>query len=258
MPEPGISVLVADDERPARRRLLDLLRQEPGIASVREASDGQMTVELIRSYRPDMLFLDVKMPELDGLGVIDTVGIPAMPLTIFVTAYDEHARRAFEANALDYLLKPYSDTRFRSAMSRARARLDERGLREFAERVRQMLAPEAVTGPPLERIVIKGRGTTRFLDVTEVECIEAAGVYVVLHTGGKELLHRSSLTDIEAKLDPRHFVRIHRSAIVNLARVTHLEAISHGEFEVVLKSGRRVRLSRTYRGPVEQRLRQSL
>jgi two-component system LytT family response regulator len=258
MPEPGISVLVADDERPARRRLLDLLRQEPGIASVREASDGQMTVALIRSCRPDILFLDVKMPELDGLGVIDTLGIAAMPLTIFVTAYDEHAIRAFEANALDYLLKPYSDARFRSTMSRARARLDERGLREFAERVRQVLTPEVINGPPLDRIVIKGRGTTRFLDVTEVECIEAAGMYVVLHSGGKEVMHRCSLSDIETRLDPRHFIRIHRSAIVNLARVAHLEPISHGEFEVVLKSGKRVRLSRTYRGPVEQRLGQSL
>ena len=115
-----------------------------------------------------------------------------------------------------------------------------------------------VNGPPLERIVIKGRGTTRFLDVTEVECVEAAGMYVVLHTGGKELLYRSSLTDIEGKLDPRHFIRIHRSAIVNLARVAYLEPISHGEFKVVLKSGKRVRLSRSYRGPIEQRLRQSL
>ena len=104
-----MGVLVADDERPARRRLLDLLRQEPGITSVWEATDGQMTVDLIRSCQPDIVFLDVKMPELDGLGVIETIGIPAMPLTIFVTAYDEHAIRAFEANALDYLLKPYSD-----------------------------------------------------------------------------------------------------------------------------------------------------
>lgn len=258
MPDGSMRVLVADDEKPARRRLLDLLRQEPGIGSVWEASDGQMTVDLIRNCQPDIVFLDVKMPELDGLGVIDRVGIPAMPLTIFVTAYDEHAIRAFEANALDYLLKPYSDARFRSAMSRARARLDDRGLREFAERVRRILTPGIVDGAPLQRIVIKGRGTTRFLDVTEVECIEAAGVYVVLHAGGKELLHRSSLTDIEGKLDAQHFIRIHRSAIVNLAHVAHLEPISHGEFEVVLKSGKRVRLSRTYRGPLEQRLGQSL
>ena len=258
MPEQSVGVLVADDEKPARRRLLDLLRQEPGITSVWEATDGEMAVEMIHSCRPDIVFLDVKMPELDGLGVIDRVGIAAMPLTIFVTAYDEHAIRAFEANALDYLLKPYSDPRFRSAMSRARSRLDDRGLREFAARVKQMLTTEVVNGPPLERIVVKGRGTTRFLDVTEVECIEAAGMYVVLRTGGKELLHRSSLTDIEAKLDPRHFIRIHRSAIVNLAHVAHLEAISHGEFEVVLKSGKRVRLSRSYRGAVEERLRQSL
>ena len=257
MPERAMGVLVADDERPARRRLLDQLRQEPGITSVWEATDGEATVDLIHSCRPDILFLDVKMPELDGLGVIEAIGIPAMPLTIFVTAYDEHAIRAFEANALDYLLKPYSDQRFRSAMSRARARLDEPGLREFAERVRQMITRD-VNGTPLERIVIKGRCTTRFLDVSEVECIEAAGMYVVLHTGGKELLYRSSLTDIEGKLDPRHFIRIHRSAIVNLARVAYLEPISHGEFKVVLKSGKRVRLSRSYRGPVEQRLRQSL
>ena len=258
MPERAVGVLVADDEKPARRRLLDLLRQEPDITSVWEATDGQMTVDRIRSYRPDIVFLDVKMPELDGLGVIDRVGIPAMPLTVFVTAYDEHAIRAFEANALDYLLKPYSDARFQLALSRARERLNDRGHREFAERVRRMLTPDMVNAPPLDRIVIKGRGTTRFLDVAEVECIEAAGMYVVLHTGGKELLHRSSLAEIEAKLDSRHFIRIHRSAIVNLARIAHLEPMSHGEFEVVLKSGKRVRLSRTYRGPVEQRLRQSL
>jgi len=258
MPERAMGVLVADDEGPARRRLLDLLRQESDIASVWEATDGQMAVNLINSYHPDLVFLDVKMPELDGLGVIDAVGIAAMPLTIFVTAYDQHAIRAFEANALDYLLKPYGDQRFRSAMDRARARLDDRGLREFAEKMKQMLTPELVNGPPLERLVIKSGGTTRFLEVTEVECIEAAGMYVSLHTCGKQLLYRSSLTDIEAKLDPRRFIRIHRSAIVNIARVAHLEPISHGEFEVVLKSGKRVRLSRTYRGPVEQRLGQSL
>ncbi len=254
MPERATRVVVADDERPARRRLLDLLRQEQGIGSIWEAADGRMAVDLIHSCRPDLVFLDVKMPELDGLGVIEAVGIAAMPLTIFVTAYDQHAIRAFEANALDYLLKPYGDERFRSAMERARARLDERGLREFAERVKQMLAPEAVKSPPIERLVIKSGGTTRFLEAKELECIEAAGMYVALHTGGKQLLYRSSLTDIEAKLDPRHFIRVHRSAIVNLARVAHLEPISHGDFEVVLKSGKRVRLSRTYRGMVEQRL----
>ena len=258
MPERAIGVLVADDEKPARRRLLDLLRREPGIASVWEATDGKAAIDLIRSCQPDIVFLDVKMPEMDGLRVIETIGIASMPLTIFVTAYDEHAIRAFEANALDYLLKPYSDQRFRSAMDRARARLDDQGLREFGARVKRMLTPDLVNGPPLDRIVVKGRGTTRFLDVAEVECIVAAGVYVVLHSGGKELLHRSSLTDIETKLDPRHFVRVHRSTIVNLSRVAHLEPISHGEFEVVLKSGKRVRMSRTYRGPLEQRLRQSL
>src|ERR1700746_3308206 len=205
----NIKVLVVDDEAPARQRLLDLLRRDAQIGTILEACNGEDAVELIEDHHPELVFLDVQMPELDGLGVIETIGVAEMPLTIFVTAYDQHAIRAFEANALDYLLKPYSDERFRSAMTRAGARLDDRGIREFAERVKQMLTPEVVNGPPLERLVIKGRGTTRLPEVMYVECIEASGMYVVLHTGGKELLHRSSLTDLETKLDPRHFIRIH-------------------------------------------------
>src|SRR6266581_6776565 len=138
----GLCVLVADDEAPARQRIIDLLRRDSQGAAIIEASDGLSAVAIIQDRRPDLVFLDVQMPELNGLEVIAEVGAERMPLTVFVTAYDEHAIRAFEANALDYLLKPYSDARFRSAMSRARARLDDRGLREFAERVKQMLTPD--------------------------------------------------------------------------------------------------------------------
>lgn len=251
-----IRVLVVDDEAPARQRVMDLLRRESGIGSIHEASDGQMAVAAIRTLKPEVVFLDVQMPELDGLGVIRDVGAAGMPLTVFVTAFDQHAVSAFESNALDYLLKPYSDERFEATMVRVRARLDERGMREFGESVLRMIQPGAEA--PMDKLVVKAGGVTRFLSTATVEWIEAAGVYVTLHAEGKEILHRASLTELEARLDARVFARIHRSAIVNLERVSHLEAATHGEFEVVMKSGARVKLSRTYRAQLEQRLGQSL
>lgn len=250
-------VLVVDDEAPARQRLIDLLRNEANL-SLSEATDGLAAVEAIQGSRPDLVFLDVQMPELDGLGVIEAVGADQMPLTVFVTAFDQHAIKAFEANALDYLLKPFSDERFEATMSRVRTRFDERGIRDFADRVMRMASSVPAAPRPLERLVVKAGGTTRFLRVSDLDWIEAAGVYVTLHTGGKEILYRAALSDLEAKLDPRHFIRIHRSAIVNLERILQLEPISHGEFEVVMKNGSRVRLSRTYRSQLEERLGQSL
>jgi len=255
------TILVVDDEAPARQRIIDLLRRENGanMEAVHEASDGLQAVEAIRSLQPDLVFLDVQMPELDGLAVVEEVGPERMPLTVFVTAFDRHAVAAFEANALDYLLKPFSDERFEAAMARVRVRQDERKLGEFAERVMRMIgSPSAPVSTYLDRLVIKGSGATRFLSVAEIDWIEGAGVYVTIHTGGKEILHRSSLTDLESRLDPRTFIRIHRSTIVNIERVTHLEPASHGEFEVVLKSGARVKLSRTYRANLELRLGQPL
>jgi two-component system LytT family response regulator len=234
-------VLVVDDEEAARQRILDLLKREPDIGAIDEATDGRMAVEAISSRRPDLVFLDVQMPEVDGLGVIDAVGASAMPLTVFVTAFDRHAIQAFEANALDYLLKPFSD---------------ERGMREFGQRMIRMFSPTG--SEPLDRLVVKGGGRTRFLPVSELDWVEAAGVYVTLHAGGRKTLHRTSLTELESRLDARTFIRIHRSAIVNIERISHLEPVSHGEFEVVLKNGARLRLSRTYRAHLEQRLGQPL
>jgi two-component system LytT family response regulator len=259
MSERAIRVLVADDEEPARRRILDLLRRVPGIGAVTEAADGRTAVERIASASPDLVFLDVQMPELDGLGVLDAVGsAPDAPLVVFVTAYDRHAIRAFEADALDYLLKPFSDERFEATMARARSRLDERGARTLGKHLAEWIGGTSGRGPHLDRLVVKSGGRVRFVDVADLDWIEAAGAYVSLHAGGQEVVHRASLTALEARLDPRRFVRIHRSAIVNVDRIQHLEAASHGEFEVVLRSGDRLRLSRTHRPRLEERLGQSL
>jgi two-component system, LytTR family, response regulator len=253
-----IRVLVVDDEAPARQRLVDLLRKDAQIHSIVEAENGLSAVDAIQRERPDLVFLDVQMPELDGLGVIDAVGAEQMPLTVFVTAYDQHAIRAFEANALDYLLKPFSDERYEATMARVRARVDGRSIREFGQRVLRMVSTAPASDRLLDRLVVKSGGTTRFIRVVDIDWIEAAGVYVNLHVRDKELLYRAALNDLAARLDPMRFVRVHRSAIVNIDSIVQLEPISHGEFEVVLKNGSRSRVSRTYRAQLEKRLGQTL
>jgi two-component system, LytTR family, response regulator len=254
----GIRILVVDDEAPARQRLTDLLEKDAQVASVLEAANGKAAVELIERRVFDLVFLDVQMPELDGLQVIESVGAAAMPLTVFVTAYDQHAIRAFEANALDYLLKPFSDERFEAALGRAKVRHEEHRLREFGHSVLRMLATRPQPGRYLDRLVVKGSGTTRFIRVADIDWIEGAGVYANLHIAGKELLYRSGLNELADYLDPMRFVRVHRSAIVNIDSILELQPISHGEFELVLRDGHRSRVSRTYRTQLEKRLGQSL
>ncbi len=188
----GLCVLVADDETPARQRITDVLRRDSQIAAILESSDGRSAVEIIQKRRPDLVFLDVQMPELNGLEVIAEVGADRMPLTVFVTAYDEHAIRAFEANALDYLLKPFSDERFEATMARVRLRMDERSVHEFGRRILRMISA-APAKDLLDRLVVKSGGSTRFVRVADIDWIEAAGVYVNLHVGGKELLYRAAL-----------------------------------------------------------------
>jgi two-component system LytT family response regulator len=260
MPQPaeGLRVLVVDDEAPARQRLVDLLRKDPQVGSILEAANGKAAVEIIGREALDLVFLDVQMPELDGLQVIENVGAAAMPLTVFVTAYDKHAIRAFEANALDYLLKPFSDERWEAALARAKTRHDERSLREFGRNALRMLAARSEGGHYLDRLVVKRGGTTRFIRVADIDWIEGAGVYVNLHVAGKEFLYRSTLNELAGHLDPLRFIRVHRSAIVNIDSILQLQPISHGEFEIVLKDGHRSRLSRTYRRQLEKRLGQSL
>ena len=258
-PAEPIRVLVVDDEAPARQRLIDLLDKDPQVGRVLQAANGKTAVEIIAREALDLVFLDVQMPELDGLQVVETVGATAMPLTIFVTAYDKHAIGAFEANALDYLLKPFSDERWEAALTRVKARRHERSLHDFAHRVLCMLEMRAHASRYIDRLAVKGSGgTTRFIRVTQIDWIEGAGVYVNLHASGKELLYRSTLNDLASHLDPARFVRIHRSTIVNIDSIVELKPIAHGEFELLLKDGHRSRVSRTYRIGLEKCLGQSL
>jgi len=261
MPLPAseaLCVLVVDDEMPARQRIIDLLRSHSRGVAIIEACDGLSAVQIIQDRRPDLVFLDVQMPELNGLEVIAEVGAASMPLTVFVTAYDQHAIRAFEANTLDYLLKPFSDERFEATMARVSIRMDERSVREFGRSILRLISAGPAADLPLDRLVVKSGGSTRFVRAADIDWIEAAGVYANLHVGGKELLYRAALSELAERLDPLRFVRIHRSAIVNIESILHLEPISHGEFEVILKDGSRSRISRSYRAQLEKRLGQSL
>jgi two-component system, LytTR family, response regulator len=246
----ALDVLIVDDEAPGRQRLRELLARDPSVASVCEAANGEAAVEHIRTRRPHLVFLDVQMPTLDGLQVVASIGAGRMPFTVFVTAYDRHAVSAFDANAVDYLLKPFSDERFEVAMAKVRARAGSASPQNL----------EALLGTrkPLERLVVRQGEAARLLPCGDIDWIEAAGVYVNLHTREREWLHRAPLSQLEAQLDPGRFVRIHRSTIVNLERIERLEGLSHGEFEVVLKTGTRLKLSRSFRPLLEARLGQSL
>jgi two-component system, LytTR family, response regulator len=253
-----IRVLVVDDEPPARQRLTDLLSRDSHVAAVLEASDGLAAIRTIESEHLDLVFLDVQMPELDGLAVLEAVGPAQMPLTVFVTAYDQHAIRAFEANALDYLLKPFSDERLEATLQRARMRLAERKAGQFGQSMLHMMSAIPRGERYLDRLILKSAGATHFVRVADVDWIEAAGVYVNLHVAGKALLYRAALNQLTARLDPARFVRVHRSATVNIDSIVRLEPVSHGEFDVILKDGRQTRVSRTYRAALERRLGQAL
>ncbi|MBV8859553.1 MAG: response regulator transcription factor [Acidobacteria bacterium] len=262
-----VRALVVDDERPARQRLLDLLERQPDVSAAGECASGDEAVRLIRESRPELLFLDIQMPGLNGFDVIARVGAAHMPVTVFVTAYDQYAVRAFEASAIDYLLKPYSDERFGQCLARALAYIrtqkreeQSRRLLSLLERAEQPAALHAGAAPArhLERLLVKVGGRTIFLPTQDIDWIEAAGVYVQLHVGAKKYLHRASLGELEARLDPERFTRIHRSTIVNVLNVKELHPHSHGDYLMILKDGTRLKLSRSYRPNVESCLRQSL
>lgn len=257
-PVEPIAVLIVDDEAPARQRIADLLRRNEDAYSVREAGDGETAVQMILRNKPDLVLLDVQMPERNGLEVIQEVGPENMPFTVFVTAYDQHAIQAFEANALDYLLKPFSDERFESMLARVKERRDDLLLSQFGRNVGRALAMQTPSVQYLDRFAIKANDVTRFVRVKDVDCVEAAGAYVTLHASGKEFVYRASLSDLAQSLDPQRFVRIHRSALVNVESIVQLETLSHGEFEVLLKGGTHHRVSRTYRNALESRFGQKL
>jgi two-component system, LytTR family, response regulator len=256
-----VRTIVVDDEKPARVRLLELLQREPDMEVVGTASDGREAVAMVRASRPDLVFLDVQMPRLDGFGVLQELGPDGLPVVIFVTAYDKYAIQAFDAHAIDYLLKPFSDERFESAMKRARKYLGTTEAREHAGQLTAATEERRSVNRRsgfLERLVLKTSTAVMFIDVDDLDWIEAAGVYVHLHVGSKTYLYRSSVTHLLQRLDPRQFVRVHRSAAVNTARIRELRPRSHGDFTVVLKNGAELTMSRGYRAQLEEWLRQPL
>jgi two-component system LytT family response regulator len=251
-----LSILVVDDEGPSRRRILDLLRRQASVGPVSQAANGVQAVEAIRERSPDVVFLDVQMPELDGFGVIAQIGAEQMPVTVFVTAYDTYAIRAFDAHALDYLLKPFSDERCEQALARAQELIAARRAKDQSRHLSEL---RGVEGPPcLDRLVVKQGGKLELLPTSRIDWLGAASVHVEIHAGKKISLRRGSLTDLERRLDPVAFTRIHRSAIVAVDRIARLEPQSHGDHLAVLQDGTRLRVSRTCRPNLEARLRQPL
>lgn len=260
-------VVIVDDEPPAREKIRRFLAGDRRVEIVGEAGNGLGAVEVLERERPDLVFLDIQMPELDGFGVLEALEIEPLPRIIFVTAHDEHAVQAFEVRALDYLLKPVDRDRFTLALERALEELERtgrerevRGRRELdgdggedegptaGDRSLLALAREL---PPdrrrLERFLVRSRGRMFLLPVVEVEWIGAAGNYVEVHRGKESHLVRGTLREVEERLDPGAFARVHRSAIVNLARIREIQPWSHGDLLLVLESGAEVRLSRRFR-----------
>ena len=237
------SVLIVDDEPLAREGLRMLLADDPQIASVSEAKNGRETVIAIRESRPDLVFLDVQMPEMDGFQVVKEVGPEKMPAVVFVTAHDQYAIRAFEINALDYLLKPVTAERFHQSLQRAKARLG--GSEEMGRRMVSLLEEMASPSPYAKRLAVRSGTKTLFVPVDDIEWIQAAENYVELHGTGRHLL-QATMNTIEASLDPGMFLRIHRSLIVNVGRIKELQPAGHGEFVVVLRSGARLQSGRSY------------
>ena len=233
-----ITAIIVDDEPLARSNLSILLRLDPTIQIVAECGSGIEAPAMVRDLKPDLLFLDVQMPECDGFDVLELLGNDVPPAVVFVTAYDQYALRAFEAGALDYLLKPFDNARFDLALKRAR----------------QKIAHNKTLPRRLERIAIKNAGQVSFLKISEIDWIEAADYYACLHVAQRTHMLRRSISELEQDLDPTIFCRIHRSTIVNLDRVRGLTLSEDGEYEVLLENKAKLRLSRSYRKQLQSRL----
>lgn len=243
-----IRVLLVDDEPAARRGLRRLLASLPDLDVVGECEDGEAAVAAIPELGPDLVFLDIQMPGLDGFGVIDAIGVARMPAVVFVTAYDEFAIRAFEVNAMDYLLKPVDERRLHAAVERVRARALESS-DGWNSRLAAALEQLGLHGPRrwCRRLAIRGTGRVVLLDVADVDHIESAGNYVEVHAGQKTHLLREPMARLEARLDPERFARVSRSSILNIDRVRELQPMFNGDFVVLLKDGTQVSGSRRYR-----------
>ena len=246
-------VLIVDDEPLARKRIRRMLGGEPDMSVVGECADGLAALSAIKDLNPDLVFLDVQMPEMNGLEVIRAIGPHSLPAFVFVTAYDSYALQAFEAEALDYLLKPFDSLRFRETLQRVRRRLGENRDR-LSEQISQ-LASRFGAGPQyLQRLVVKMEDRMILVNVEEVDWLEAAGNYVCVHAGKQSHVVRDSLNHLESCLDPARFARIHRSTLVNLNRIRELRPHWHGDYRITLHSGQVLPLSRRYREGLAEKL----
>ena len=247
-----IRTLIVDDESLARDRLRQLLAKEADVELVGECSDGREAVTLIQSAKPDLVCLDVQMPELDGFSVLAELEGKPMPVIVFVTAHDKFALRAFEVHAVDYLLKPFDRERFQKALGRALEQVKHQVGHALIERQAALIAElkPAVKAP--ERLAVKSGGSVLWVNLADVDWIGSADNYAELHVGAKSHLMRETLNTLEARLDPKHFVRISRSIIVNAMRIKELKRLFYGGCEITLQSGTKLTLSRRYRDKLQQ------
>jgi two-component system, LytTR family, response regulator len=242
-----IRAVIVDDEPLARRRIRSLLEEAEDVEVLAECANGREAIRAIGESPPDLLFLDIQMPELDGFDVLQAIGVGHAPVVIFVTAYDQFALRAFEAHALDYLLKPFDDERFEAALERARERIRQQQGGDLDRRLRAFL--EEVRGDRgyLQRLVVPSGHRSVFIRMEEIDWIEAERNYIRLHVGGRAYLLRENMSRIESALDPAKFCRIHRSTIVNIDRIQAVESLFRGEYLVVLHDGTKLTSGRSYR-----------
>jgi len=263
-----LHVLIVDDEPLARQRIADMLRAQPDVLILSEIDNGNAAVEAVRTLRPDLVFLDVQMPGRTGLEVVREIGIDDMPLTIFVTAYDRHALEAFDVAAVDYLVKPFDDERFEQALQRARRIIELNEVDKLRSKLLSVLqgggdraidrdapvAPPVARGEYLERIPVEMRGKVRVVPVSEIDFIIASGPYADLYSGDRKYVIREAMQTLEDRLDPAVFIRTHRSVIVRLDLIETLHKGAGGDYEVQLKSGRRLRVSRSRLEALEKKI----
>jgi two-component system LytT family response regulator len=250
----SIKALIVDDEPLAREGLRNLLGRIKDVEVTGECADGVQAIDDIRSKRPDLVFLDIQMPEINGFDVVEQVGPGSMPAVVFVTAFDEHAMRAFDVYALDYLLKPVDPDRLVVSVERVRAYLAGTRKEETGERLERLLEDIRNGKKYPDRIMVKTPGRITFLDVKEIDWIEAQGDYICIHAKGKKHLIRDRISEIEKRLDPTLFARVHRSTIVCLAQIRELQPLFSGEYSVLLFSGEKLTMSRSYRDRVLETL----
>ena len=243
-----IRAAIVDDEPLARRRIRNLLAEAQEVEVISECANGKEAIESLEESPPDLLFLDIQMPEIDGFDVLQAIGVGRVPAVIFVTAYDQFALRAFDAHALDYLLKPFDDERFGAALQRARERIRQQQGSDLDRRLQALLENVRADRGYLRRLVVPSGHRSIFVRTEHIDWIEAERNYIRLHVAGRAYLLRENLTRIATALDPKTFCRIHRSTIVNIDRIQAVESLFHGEYLVVLQDGTKLASGRAYRG----------